>query len=410
VKILFFNIPAHGHVNPTLPVVAELVRRGQHVIYYNSDWFRDAITATGAEFRAYPALTTTLGSEAAMNTAVAQGSVVVTLDLLTQATEALMPFAVEEIRREKPDAVVHDSLCMWGNYAARVMDALTIGSFAIFALGHGGSIDPRSMLVELKHGAIPKLGRLRALQRNISERYRLGGLKLLDAFNSTGIINLVFTTRDLQPSGSDFDDSYTFVGTSIAARPHAPDFPFEAIRRAPVITIARGTIMTQNKQFYRTCIDAFADHPGTVILATGRDNDLGSLMPFPDNMIVRPLIPQLEVLQRSDVFVTHGGMNSVHEALYYGVPLVVVPGQPEQAMVAQRVVAKGAGVALGMVPPLGQVTAQALRSAVDTVLGDARYQENARALGENLRGAGGYTHAAQVIQAFAGQRTVLKQG
>jgi UDP:flavonoid glycosyltransferase YjiC (YdhE family) len=63
-----------------------------------------------------------------------------------------------------------------------------------------------------------------------------------------------------------------------------------------------------------------------------------------------------------------------------------------------------------MVPPLGQVTAQALRSAVDTVLGDARYQENARALGENLRGAGGYTHAAQVIQAFAGQRTVLKQG
>src|SRR5215467_14749447 len=50
-KVLFFNLPAHGHTNPTLPLVAELVRRGEHVIYYSSEAFRPAIEQAGATFR-----------------------------------------------------------------------------------------------------------------------------------------------------------------------------------------------------------------------------------------------------------------------------------------------------------------------------------------------------------------------
>ena len=53
-KLLFFNIPAYGHVNPTLPVITELVKRGHHVLYYNSDTFEQALKGTGAEFRSYP--------------------------------------------------------------------------------------------------------------------------------------------------------------------------------------------------------------------------------------------------------------------------------------------------------------------------------------------------------------------
>jgi UDP:flavonoid glycosyltransferase YjiC (YdhE family) len=53
-KVLFFNIPAHGHVNPTLPIVKELVQRGHQVVYHDSLSFEQAIKATGAEFRHYP--------------------------------------------------------------------------------------------------------------------------------------------------------------------------------------------------------------------------------------------------------------------------------------------------------------------------------------------------------------------
>ena len=50
---IFFGLPAHGHTNPTLPIVAELVRQGEHIIYYSTEEFRPTIEATGADFRAY---------------------------------------------------------------------------------------------------------------------------------------------------------------------------------------------------------------------------------------------------------------------------------------------------------------------------------------------------------------------
>ena len=49
-KIVFFCIPAHGHTNPTLAVVKELVSRGHQVWYYSYDLFREKIQATGATY------------------------------------------------------------------------------------------------------------------------------------------------------------------------------------------------------------------------------------------------------------------------------------------------------------------------------------------------------------------------
>src|SRR4051794_18925568 len=75
-------------------------------------------------------------------------------------------------------------------------------------------------------------------------------------------------------------------------------------------------------------------------------------------------------IKHTDVFVTHGGMNSVMEAIYYGVPMVVVPQQPEQAMTATRVAELGLGVALEP----EQVTTGALRDAVATISGEPDYR------------------------------------
>jgi MGT family glycosyltransferase len=60
----------------------------------------------------------------------------------------------------------------------------------------------------------------------------------------------------------------------------------------------------------------------------------------------RPFVPQLEMLQRASMFVTHGGMNSTMEALYYGVPMVVLSQMMEQEMTARRIEELGLGVAL----------------------------------------------------------------
>jgi UDP:flavonoid glycosyltransferase YjiC (YdhE family) len=90
-------------------------------------------------------------------------------------------------------------------------------------------------------------------------------------------------------------------------------------------------------------------------------------------------------------------MNSIHEGLNYGVPLVVIPQQIEQALNGRQVARQGAGIILGDRPPYGQVDAQVLRSTVDKVLSDPTYRHHAERLSRSFHDAGGYQQAASII-------------
>ena len=134
----------------------------------------------------------------------------------------------------------------------------------------------------------------------------------------------------------------------------------------------------------------FADHPGQFILSAGPRTDINALSPIPDNFIVRPFVPQLELLPRVDTFVTHGGMNSVNEGLYFGVPLVGIPNHLEQVLNMRAVAKNEAGIVLGNHPPYGCFQPEELRQAVDDVLTNAVYRENAQRIGNSFKDAGGY--------------------
>jgi MGT family glycosyltransferase len=121
--------------------------------------------------------------------------------------------------------------------------------------------------------------------------------------------------------------------------------------------------------------------------------DLGVV---PANFIVRPSVPQLQILERAALFITHGGMNSVQEGLYYNVPLLVVPQQTEQTYVARRVQELGAGLALMK----HQVTAPRLAAFAARILGESSFRDKAELLGSSLRQAGGYRRAVDEIEQF----------
>ena len=108
-----------------------------------------------------------------------------------------------------------------------------------------------------------------------------------------------------------------------------------------------------------------------------------------------PSVPQLEVLSRAGVFVTHGGMNSVHESLAYGVPMLLVPQGSDQHLVAARVRDRGAGRVLGR----RAVTADALRDHVRVLWSDPRYAAASTAAGQEALHLGGALRAAEVILA-----------
>ena len=115
-KIFFLTPPAQGHFNPVLPVMRELIQRGEQVICYNNEEFRQQIELTGAEFRAYP---TSILTAAAISEALADGNLSKPHLLMMQATEALTPFTLNALAQEQCDLVIFDLLAIWGKIASK---------------------------------------------------------------------------------------------------------------------------------------------------------------------------------------------------------------------------------------------------------------------------------------------------
>lgn len=401
-KVIFFNIPAQGHINPSLPVVRELVRRGEAVICVNAEQIRETIESAGSAFHPYPTLPSDVPQIQAVMEQASSGNLVDNALSLMRICEGLLPFVLDLLRQEKPDYVLHDSLASWGKLGAQALGIPYAASFSTF-VPIPGEMPPMNMklMAGLAAQILPRLPTAWQISRRVKQKFGVRGLSLLSALQTTGQINIVYTSAEFQPDSKKLGPTFRFVGPSISARPEPSDFPFDQLTSHPVTYISLGTINNMKTDFYRQCFAAFADHPGQFVLSAGKRTDLNELGKIPPNFIVRNFVPQLDVLQHVDVFVTHGGMNSVHEGLWYGVPLVVIPQQVEQAGNAALVVKQGAGVAVGDHPPLGRVTTESLRAAVDKVLANREaYRAQAVRLGETFRVAGGYERAAEELIAF----------
>lgn len=404
-KIAYIGIPAHGHTNPTLPVVHELIARGHQVLYYNSESFRAKIEPTGVDFRPYPAA---LPSEREISEAMVE--FINASLIMSRMGEILTPFVLNEMTREKPDLILYDSVSMAGYITARTLGIPHICLLTHFVLE--GSHIGFSHLARFMWSAVPHLPTLIGWKRRMKQRY---GANIAGGITEYASRNIVFTSQDFHPANKFVDDRFRFVGPSInpATRNSTssptdlmalPSVNSETESEAALIYISLGTINHLDNAFYRAAFEAFGDYPARFILSAGKNTDMAQLGDIPANFTVRPSVPQLEILQRANAFITHGGMNSVHEGLYYGVPLVVVPHQFEQLLNGRRVAEMGAGLLLGSKAPYGRVTAAQLRAALDSVLTDPSYRENAARIGGSLKSAGGYARAADEIEAFIGIR------
>ncbi|SCL93045.1 MGT family glycosyltransferase [Bacillus wiedmannii] len=211
--------------------------------------------------------------------------------------------------------------------------------------------------------------------------------------NHPGDITIVYTSKEYQPRSDVFDESYKFVGPSIATRKEVDSFSMEDLKDEKLIFISMGTVFNEQPELYEKCFEAFKDVEATVVLVVGKKINLNQFENIPNNFKLYNYVPQLEILQHADVFVTHGGMNSSSEALYYGVPLVVIPVTGDQPLVAQRVSEVGAGIRINR----KELSSELLRETVEKVMDDVTFKENSRKVGESLRNAGGYNRAVDEI-------------
>lgn len=387
-RIVFFCIPAHGHTNPTLGVVKELVARGHEVCYYSYNAFREKIESAGAEFiscdeydlehKLTPKDAAKIGKDMAFSTQV-----------LVDTTLALDEMVGKEMKRQRPDCIVADSMAVWGKAAALKYNIPFVSSTTTFAFNKYSARIMKQGIGELfgMLFSMPKVNKdIKRLQDN---GYPIKNvLDILQNDDKTDTI--VYTSPEFQPCSETFSDKYAFVGPIV--RPAASDIRTDIRKeKEKLIYISMGTVNNDMAKFYKNCIQAFADTDYQVIMSVGNLMDIESLGALPANISVYPYVDQIAVLAEADLFLSHCGMNSVNESLYYEVPLVMYPQTAEQGGVAARVEQLGAGI------KLTKNNAAAIRNAIEQVFAEASYYGSAAEISRGFKSCSGVSGAADKI-------------
>ena len=366
-KVIILNFPTHGCINALLATVSELVNRGEHVIYYCTEEFRNKIEQTGAEFRPYQ------GSLNKVN--VKEYDIFKLLKFQIEMTVDKLEHNLDEICKEEPDYIIHDSLCIWGKYIASILKLPAVN------LMHSFPIVDSSELVTFYN--IPILCKVElyrfmdfmsknSLRKELSEKFNIK-LSLGDTFINREGLNIVYTSRHMAPAVTQKAKDFYFVGPSRFFKDEQNDFPFYQLQGKKVIYISLGTLHNDNPLFFKMCLSAFADKEYLVVMSVGYTINYQEFSNAPENFIIRQSVPQQKLLDRVDVFITHAGMNSVNEAVCSGVPMLLFPHQFEQKLIGQSVSEMGMGKVLN----IKKMTPTILYENAKALILDPKYREKA---------------------------------
>ncbi len=383
-KIVFFCIPAHGHTNPTLGVVRELVSRGHQVWYYSYNMMREKIESAGATFiscddydmeqKLNAKDSARMGKDLAFSTKI-----------LVDTTLALDDRVCREIEELKPDCIVADSMALWGKAVARKLGIPFVSSTTTFAFNQHSAKIMKQGIRELLNMILSMIKTTKQIKRLQDKAYPVKNI--LDIIgNDDNTHTIVYTSPEFQPCSETFSEKFAFVGPSI--RPATEQIEKT---RDKLIYISMGTVNNDMMPFYKMCLSAFAKTDYQVIMSVGNLVSIEDFGELPEHISVSLFVDQISVLQQADVFVSHCGMNSVSESLYFAVPLVMLPQTSEQGGVAERVKQLGAGI------KLDQSDAPSILDAINNIFADSSYKQNATSISESFKRCSGAKGAADKI-------------
>jgi MGT family glycosyltransferase len=207
-------------------------------------------------------------------------------------------------------------------------------------------------------------------------------------------LTLMFVPKEFQHESEAFDNRFLFVGPSfIEAAPEPWPFETDAVSKHRRAYVSLGTLRNDDPEFYRACYSALPPDEWQVVMSVGEQVDLSVLKPVPVNFRVARSVRQTAILPQVDLFITHGGLNSVMESLSFGVPMIVIPSIKEQVLTAERVGALGCGLVLDR----GTVTPSSLKEHASAVVNDNTMKSRLGKMRQSIVTGGGYRRAADAL-------------
>lgn len=348
-SILMVNVPYAGHTNPTLPLAEMLVRHGHKVFYINAEEFRNKIESTGAVFipyQNYPSAPTEQQKK-------------------TKCFRAAFDTALS--LEQQFDLLIYEMLFYPGIKIAEKLEIPCVRQFSQPAWNEKTKINAK-WFFKLSCFLID----IQVMGKKNVEHMELvnSSLKRAVVYDKPSL-NIVYIPEVFQPDRASFGDDYLFTVPEPKRDVLSEKIPYEAMK-PPIVYISLGSIIS-NKGFCKECILAFGGKDVSVILNTGKIQP-EALGKIPDNIYAYSFVPQPEVLQHTDVFLTHCGMNSVNEAIYYGVPMVAIPFINDQISNAKQIVKLGIGKRVRSFP----INGKQLYEAAMAIYGDEKMRNHSK--------------------------------
>ena len=376
-NIAFFCIAAHGHTNPTLEVIKELHRLGHHVYYFLYTNMKEKIEACNATFISCDAY-----EPQSVSKDMDTNNIAVACEVLVDTTLALEAFLDEQILVIKPDVIVSDSMAIWGKAVALRHHIPYIISNTTFAFNKEVSASMKGSMKELFIFLKQLHQAKKHMKRLSSKGYPFSSPMDVMSCDETSE-TIVYTSAYFQPAAQSFSNHVHFVGPCVRNSTNT----FEKTRKY-LIYISMGTVVHEQKAFYQACVRALTNPDYQVVIVC--PGDCTSI--FVDGIDVHQHVNQIAVLKQADVFLTHCGMNSVNEALSFGVPLITHPITKEQERVAMRVEELQAGLRLETLDE------ESIKQAVSTILSNTNYHQQAKKIQENFNACYAVQDSVKLIE------------
>jgi zeaxanthin glucosyltransferase len=419
-RVGLFMYPEFGAYNPTLKIASYLASRGVGVVYFGPIDFKSHIEHQGFRYHAvledrFPIGTFNKNSYPNSSSSYERIKHLVSLkrDMSVSFYEALLSGEIErEVSSMRIDLLMIDAML------GRLASMMSITGFPVLSLvtelvASGRYLAPySSSLICSKE--VPFL-RFRILYHwfifdmtRMAIKFMLGALLLIKDFpvvdlrayklksrirviektNSLTLLKCEYGTRPKLPEivlcSRDFEYDIApkekhriYLGNCVHVNRHEEsDLPWDFFSGAPVIYCSLGThsaIYRHSAHFFKqVLLVATLNRNYQFVLNIGQGECLNDYQSVPDNVLVRKRVPQLELLKRTSVMLTNGGLGTIKECILHAVPMLILPCAFDQPGNAARVCHK----MIGRREKIRNVTAEQLSSHIKVLMCDKKYKEN----------------------------------